>query len=173
MAMSETRSPYILTAREIAAQATEHAHPWNPNSQMSGVLLARTLGLKRCGVSIATIPPGKESFIDHAHWAEEEWLYILAGRGVARIGGETFAVAAGDFLAFPTPAPAHHLLNPHDEPLTYLMGGENRDTDIVDFPTIGRRLVRHGETMQVHALSDGQPLSFGPPAGDGDVSQGT
>jgi uncharacterized cupin superfamily protein len=37
----------------------------------------------------------------HSHQSEEEWLYILSGRGVAEIDGEEMDVAAGAFMAFP------------------------------------------------------------------------
>lgn len=81
-------SPFVLRAADIAARAERHAHPWDPSSLRVGAMLGRALGLKRTGVHVATIPPGEESFVDHAHGAEEQWLYILSGRGVARIGGE-------------------------------------------------------------------------------------
>jgi uncharacterized cupin superfamily protein len=47
------------------------------------------------------MPPGKESFVYHSHHREEEWIYVLSGRGVAEIDGEEFEVGAGDFMGFP------------------------------------------------------------------------
>ena len=32
------------------------------------------------------------------HYREEEWIYVLAGRGIAEIGDEEITVGAGDFL---------------------------------------------------------------------------
>jgi uncharacterized cupin superfamily protein len=115
---------FILTSVAITECEQPFSHPWNPKSQLVGVQLGRTLGLKRTGVSIARIPPGKESFVYHSHQHEEEWLYILAGRGIAEIDEEEIEVGAGDFMAFPTPSVAHHLKNPFDRDLVYLMGGE-------------------------------------------------
>jgi uncharacterized cupin superfamily protein len=74
-----------------------------------------------------------------SHQHEEEWLYILSGRGIAEIDEEEIEVHAGDFMAFPTPSVAHHLKNPFDQHLVYLMGGENREMEIADFPKLGRR----------------------------------
>lgn len=54
---------FILHSPEIAKQEQPFSHPWNPKSQLIGVQLGRALGLKRTGVSIARIPPGKESFV--------------------------------------------------------------------------------------------------------------
>ena len=77
-------------------------------SEITGYQLAKSTGLKRVGVNLARIAPGKESFAYHAHWMEEEWIYILAGRGLARIDGGEYEVGAGDFMAFPAPGVAHH-----------------------------------------------------------------
>ena len=37
----------IVRAADIAAHAQEFSHPWNPNSEMRGTQLARSVGLKR------------------------------------------------------------------------------------------------------------------------------
>ena len=122
--------------------------------------MAKATGLQRTGVNFVRIAPGRESFAYHSHWTEEEWIYILAGRGVARIDGTDYEVAAGDFMAFPTPGVAHHLSNPFDTELVYLMGGEHHDTEIADFPELGRRMFRHPKGMDIYDLEDGKP--FGP-----------
>jgi uncharacterized cupin superfamily protein len=113
---------FILQSSEIRQREQSFSHPWNPKSQLIGVQLSRALGLKRTGVSIARMHRGKESFVYHSHHHEEEWLYILAGRGIAEIDGEEIEVGAGDFIAFPTPSVPHHLRNAFDGELVYLMG---------------------------------------------------
>ena len=85
--MADKPNLYLVRAGDIAAHSQTFAHPWNPRSQISGAMLGRMAGLKRTGVSFARIPPGKESFVYHTHHCEEEWLYILSGRGTARIDG--------------------------------------------------------------------------------------
>jgi uncharacterized cupin superfamily protein len=152
--------PELIRAADIAAKAGAHSHPWNPKSEMKGVQLAREAGLKRIGVSLATIPPGKESFVYHSHEREEEWLYILSGIGTAEIDGEEHKVGPGDFMGFPTPSVAHHLRNNGSEDLVYLMGGENRDAEIATFPRLGKKMVRVGEKVEIYDLEDAQP--FGP-----------
>jgi uncharacterized cupin superfamily protein len=69
-------------------------------------------------------------------------------------------VAAGDFMGFPTPAVAHHLRNPYDEDLVYLVGGENHDVEIADFPRLGKRMLRLGQNVEVYDVSDAR--DFGP-----------
>jgi uncharacterized cupin superfamily protein len=152
------QKPNLLKASEIASKEEPFSHPWNPNSQLIGVRLGPLVGLSRTGVNIARIPPGKEAFVFHAHHREEEWLYILSGRGIAEIGNEEFEVGAGDFMGFPTPSVPHHLRNPFDEPLVYLMGGENLDFEIGDFPKLGKRMFRSRGSIEVYDLANGKPL---------------
>jgi uncharacterized cupin superfamily protein len=158
--MSDRPNLYLLRATDIAARSQTFSHPWNPRSEITGYQMAKATGLKRTGVNLARIPPGKESFAYHSHWQEEEWLYILEGRGVAHVDGAEYEVSAGDFMAFPTPGVAHHLRNPFESELVYLMGGENRDTDVADFPELGKRMFRHPKGVEIYDLKDAK--SFGP-----------
>jgi uncharacterized cupin superfamily protein len=105
-----------LSAAEIARTPEVHVrHPFNPNSGVYLRQLARPVGLKRVALTIARIPPGRESFIYHCNERDEEFLYILSGRGRAEIADEVVEVGPGDFMGFPTPSVAHHLTNPYDE----------------------------------------------------------
>ncbi|MBE9067149.1 cupin domain-containing protein [Leptolyngbya cf. ectocarpi LEGE 11479] len=159
--MSEPeKKVFLLRAQEIAEQAATFSHPWNANSQISGTHLSPLVGLQRTGISLAKIPPGKESFIYHAHHREEEWIYIISGRGIAEIDGEEFKVESGDFMGFPTPSVAHHLRNPYDEELIYLMGGENLDIEIADFPRLGKRMLRLGEKVEIYNMSDAKDFNL-------------
>jgi len=146
----------LWKSRDIAAHEKSFRHPLNPNSLVTGTHVSALSGLVRTGVSVVRIPPGKESFCYHSHYCEEEWLYILSGRGMARIDGEELEVGPGDFMGFPTPSVAHHLSNPFDEELIYLMGGEARDADIADFPDLGKRLVRRGDAVEIYDMDDAQ-----------------
>jgi uncharacterized cupin superfamily protein len=153
------KKTFFLSAREISEQQATFSHPWNPNSSISGTQISRLVGLKRSGVSLAKIPPGKESFIYHAHEREEEWIYIISGRGIAEIDDEEFEVTAGDFMGFPTPSVAHHLRNPFDEELVYLMGGENLDVEIADFPRLGKRMIRREGNIEIYDISSAKSFS--------------
>jgi len=125
-----------------------------------GATLSRLTGLERTGISFARIPPGKESFVYHAHQFEEEWIYILSGRGVAEIDGQEHEVGPGDFMGFPTPSVPHHLKNPFDVELVYLMGGENREFEVAEFPKLGRRMVRSRNDRVVYDIGAGKPFGY-------------
>ena len=152
---------FLVKADEVAEQAGGFSHPWNPNSELIGTRLSTLVGLSRTGVSLVRIPAGKESFVYHSHQREEEWIYAISGRGVVEIDDEEFEVAAGDFMGFPTPSVAHHLRNPYDDDLVYLVGGENLDVEISDFPRLGKRMLRRGQDVEIYDTSDAQ--SFGTP----------
>lgn len=149
---------YLLHAEDARAREQTFSHPFNPRSQISGAQLGAMTGLKRTGVNLARIAPGKESFVYHSHWAEEEWIYVLSGRGVARIDDVEYEVGPGDFMGFPTPGVAHHLANPFDCELVYLMGGERRDVEVADFPDLGKRMVRRGKELDVFDIADARGL---------------
>jgi len=139
-------------------QEFEVRHPLNPKSHLWMRPLGRLTGLQRVGVSLARVPPGKESFIYHSHQHEEEFVYILAGRGIAEIDNEEFEVGPGDFMGFPAPSVAHHLRNPFDGDLVYLMGGEHRDVEIADFPRLQKRLIRDGADVSIVDHAAIEPL---------------
>jgi uncharacterized cupin superfamily protein len=155
---TEKKSPFLLRANEIEEKSSRFSHPLNPNSEIHGLMLGKALGLQRTGFGIARIRPGKESFVYHSHMNEEEWLYILSGRGVALLDGHEYEVGPGDFMAFPTPSVAHHLTNPFTEDLVYLMGGENLPVEIADFPTLGKRIVRGPNEVVLYELAQGVVL---------------
>lgn len=157
--MNEAPRFSVLSGEKIKALEEEFSHPWNPNSQIIGSHLSGHGGLKRTGVSIVRVPPGKESFVYHSHTFEEEWIYILSGDGEAEIDGAPHQVGAGYFMSFPTPSVAHHLINvSKTEDLVYLMGGETKDFEIADFPKLGKRMIRSGAKIDIIDLADLQPF---------------
>jgi quercetin 2,3-dioxygenase len=155
-------------APRVLVRATErgpdHAsrHPYNPRSELHGWLLSRTAGLRRIAVNLAWLPPEKESAIYHLHRREEEWMYVLEGRGIAEVADAEHEVGPGDFLGFP-PGVAHHLRNASGDRLVFLEGGEViGDVEVGEFPRLGRRLVRAGTTVAVYPME--AEIPFLPPA---------
>lgn len=168
-------SPYLVRREQVRNGRKRFRHPWNPDSEVVFSQMAPLTGLKRTGVTLVSIPPGKESFVPHVHYREEEWVYIISGNGTAEIGEEQHAVAAGDFMGFPPGTVAHNLKNTGDEMLVYLMGGEALEHEIADFPGLGRRMVRRGESVEIYELTDGRPMdpiAFEDVGSDDDGGQG-
>lgn len=140
--MTTPDSKPLWTAADIASVPEVNVrHPWNENSDVHIKPLSMAAGLSRVVLSLARVPPGKESFVYHSHERDEEFLFILSGRGRAEIGDDVVEVGPGDFMGFTAPGVAHHLTNPYDEDLVYLMGGERSGLDIGHFPKLGRRII--------------------------------
>ena len=158
--MVETSRKALWKAQEIVPAMRPFTQKLNANSLFRAAGLSRLAGMSRAHVSLVRLPPGKDSFAYHAHLLEEEWIYILSGRAVAEIDGKSSEVGPGDFMGFATPSVPHLLRNTFEEECVYLMGGEHRDIDVVDFPDQGKRLFRHPKGTEIVDLAAVRP--FGP-----------
>jgi uncharacterized cupin superfamily protein len=145
VAMSSNEGHRCLVRVAERPDEASFRHPLNPASDMHGFSLSETVGMRRVGVHVIRIPSGKESNIFHSHRVQEEFFFILSGRGVAEIDDRSFEVGPGDFMGFPTPSSAHLLKNPYDEDLVYLVGGERGPVEIAEFPRLGKMVFRDGD----------------------------
>ena len=132
--MPETDHYIARTSEFTDADGALVRHPYNPNSEVRIIPLAERTGLTRLGLAIGRIPPGKESFVLHAHMRDEEFLYILSGEGALQIGEDRHTVGPGDFAGFPIDGTPHQLFNTGAQDLVYLMGGERSGFDVAVFP---------------------------------------
>lgn len=136
-------------------------HPFNPNSEVHLHRLATRTGMSRVAVTLARVPPGKESFVLHAHLLHEEFLYVVAGQGTAVIGEQEIAVGPGDFMGFPVDGTPHTLRNSGSGDLVYLMGGEHGALDVARFPGVGRTVIYSAQDgIRVFDDADATQLSL-------------
>lgn len=146
--MTEKPASYVIRKAEQQTNAFSFCHPLGEGaSEITMTMLAQTAGLKRVGVNLGRVPPGKEAFVYHRHYAEEEWVYILEGTALSDIDDIEEKVGPGDFIAYPEGV-AHTLKNTGDRDLVYLMGGEQTATEVADFPRHGKRILRAGERIE-------------------------
>jgi uncharacterized cupin superfamily protein len=133
----------LQTAKEIAQRPeVRRQHQFNENAVRMTRTLSDAAGLERIGIHLVRIESGRDSTQFHFHDADEEFIYILSGRGIAEIGDERFEVGPGDFMGFTAPSPAHNLHNPFGEDLVYLVGGERNPNDVVHYPRIRRTMIK-------------------------------
>ena len=140
-----SNSPRIVRTRSLGKnEAMRIRHPLNPEpTEMFIHMISAGAGLERQIVSIVRLPPGKESFLSHAHTFQEEFVFILEGQGEAIFGDETHSVGPGDFVGYPCDGVAHQLRNTSDADLV-LSGGRGAHT------IRSRPLPRPKEGRRVH-----------------------
>ena|SRR5690242_8396367 len=132
----------VRTGETDWSQAFRGKHPFNPASEMRILVLGGPSGLKRIGASLIRIPPGKESFIPHAHTLSEEFVFVLEGHGEAVLDGVAHPIGPGDFVGFPCDGVVHSVRSVGPGDLTYLTAGEHSGgIEIADMPTIGKTTV--------------------------------
>lgn len=160
MAMT-TRSRALLKAADIRAMPEEaRVHPLDASVVRYNRSLGDATGLRSLGVHLVRLKPGGTSTVFHYHLHDEEWIYILSGRGEAEIGDDRYAVGPGDFMGFVAGSEPHLLRNPHEEDLVYLVGGNRLPFDVCDYPRIGKRRYRvngMNEYVDLDAV-DRQPM---------------
>jgi uncharacterized cupin superfamily protein len=151
---------HLVPTRHLRPENAVHVrHPLNPNSKVFVHRLSDRVGMLRAHLSLARVPPGKESFILHSHSLQEEFLFILDGDGLATIGDQQVPVGAGDYLGFPTDGTAHHLVNVGERDLVYLMGGERTAVEVGHFPSLGKVAVSQAGVVQLFDQATAQDLS--------------
>jgi uncharacterized cupin superfamily protein len=150
--------PCLLTADAIdALPERRHVHQFNDNAVRMTRDLGETLGLERLGLHVVRLTTGHDSTTFHFHEADEEFVYVLSGRGIAEIGEQRVEVGPGDLMAFAAPSPPHMLHNPFPEDLVYLVGGERNAVDVVRYPRDGWTLVKANgarEAVRTERLED-------------------
>ena len=73
-----------MTAEEIATLLERrHVHQFNDRAVRMTRTLTDALGLDDIGVHVVRLEPGAESTQQHYHDADEEFLYVISGRGIA------------------------------------------------------------------------------------------
>lgn len=100
-----------------------------------GAPVGKTLGLKKIGVHIETIPPGRRTSWPHAEKDEEEFVFVVSGTPTIWVDGKVYELAFGDFIAFPSGTGiAHTFLNNSKKNVVLLVGGESIKGSKVFYP---------------------------------------
>ena len=151
--------PIVRASQIDWAEAFHGRHPFNPDSDMRMWPVGRLAGLTRLGVQIIRIPPGKQSFIPHAHSLEEEFVLVIEGAGQVVLDGVAHDIGPGDFVGFPTDGVVHHLVGAGPGDLVYLTAGERSRVEVADMPTIGKTTLFRNNTMTLFGADGVETLT--------------
>jgi len=160
----DQRAPALLSREMIAAMSERtHQHAFNPNGVRRTRSLSDACGMQALGVHLVRLEPGRDSTEYHTHAHDEEWIYILSGRGIAQIGNVRSEVHAGDFMGFVAGSLPHAMSNESAEDLVYLVGGTRNPYDVVDYPRQHIRSYKYAgkrddvQTDQLERAAAGSP----------------
>jgi uncharacterized cupin superfamily protein len=94
------------------------------------------LGLTRIGIHHVRVPPGRRISYPHAESAEEEFVFVIAGRPDAWIDGVLHSLLPGDSVAFPAGTGICHtfLNNTRDEVRLLVVGEKPKPENRIRYP---------------------------------------
>lgn len=142
--MTDRRHPNVVNAAEVEPRQVDQGQ-----HRMTRRRLAAAAGARQLGVSLCELAPGARSYPLHWHGANEEGIYVISGRAIARIGAAEVPVGPGDYLAFPVgPDHAHQLVNDGDQPVVYLCVATDHRCEVVGYPDSNKIKVLAGPTWE-------------------------
>jgi len=95
-----------------------------------------------------------ESTEYHVHYSEDECVYVLSGKATVTIDDIDYEIGAGDFVAYPAGGLPHTMKNTGSEVLRCIVVGQRLTHDIADYPRLGKRLYRYGQSSDLVDISD-------------------
>jgi mannose-6-phosphate isomerase-like protein (cupin superfamily) len=104
--------------RQHTRYATIPAYTTKDQSEIRELMHPALHGNKGASLAEATVPPHARTLL-HKHNRTEEIYHITQGAGRMQVGGEIFAVQAGDSICIPAAIP-HCIENSGDEPMRFL-----------------------------------------------------
>ena len=131
--------PLLKAAAITRIKPVARVHRFNAKAVRHNIALGDLVGMTQMGVHLVRIKPGDETTEYYTHYCDEEFVYILSGRGVAEIGDKKFTVGPGDFMGFTAKSLPHSMANPFKEELVYLLGGTRKGFDVSEYPHVKRR----------------------------------
>ena len=126
-----TEHPNVVSTGDL--ERTERSH--GEKLGFRRVSLGAAAGGEKLGCSLYEVPPGKRAWPRHYHFANEEAIFVLEGRGEVRIGEKEVAISAGDYATLLAgEVGSHQVINTSDAPLRYLCFSTMVAPDVTVYP---------------------------------------
>lgn len=110
-----------------------------PGWRSKDVWVGRRIGGELIGASMYELEPGNRLWPYHTHYANEEWLLVLAGRPTLRTPEGEQELREGDVAAFPRgDAGMHQVINRTEAPIRVLMLSTMLMPEIVKYADSGK-----------------------------------
>ncbi len=122
--------------------------------------LGEQFGLTNFGVNLTHLAPGAMSALSHHHSRQDEFIYILSGTAILRLGDNEQVMTAGDCIGFKAGSPlGHQLLNRSAEEVVYLEVGDRTPGDAVTYPEDDLAFNARADGSWAISHKDGTPYS--------------
>ena len=134
------RPSFIVHAADLPEEESAYKAPYDAEKLSWSRNLGKPTGGVRLGYWYERLPPGRRTSFTHAHSAEEEAVWVVAGRCHVRlvVDGRTdeHEIGPGDFVCFPAGTGiAHTFVNHGTADCDLFVVGERRpDEDRVRYP---------------------------------------
>jgi len=136
--MSQPERPVAIRATDAPARAKPSTYPEPFAKLMAGREkrpLGDLFGLTNFGVNLTRLVPGGSSALRHAHFKQDEFVYVLEGRPTLQTDDGKIALAPGMCAGFKAgTGNAHRLINETSEDVVYLEVGDRGPGDAVSYP---------------------------------------
>jgi uncharacterized cupin superfamily protein len=159
--MSDILNPPPISALSVVTHTRKTMYPMPYAAQVEGRIKRRLgdhFGLKNFGVNLTQLLPGAVSALMHTHSLQDEFVYILEGECIARLGDREYRLGPGDCFGFPagTGLP-HQLVNRSDATVSYLEIGDRTPNEIVEYPHDDLAFATAPDGTMVMVHKDGTP----------------
>jgi uncharacterized cupin superfamily protein len=157
--MSTTNPPPVCALDVVQHRKTIYPMPFA--SQVEGRIKRRLgdhFGLKNFGVNLTQLLPGAVSALMHCHSRQDEFVYVLEGECIARLGDAEYRLRPGDCFGFPAGTGlAHQLVNRGDATVSYLEIGDRTPNESVEYPHDDLAFAPAADGAMVLVHKDGRP----------------
>lgn len=136
--MDAVMTKKIVNIKDPTLTLTERHH--NEKFKAHTIDLSCLLPAKKLGYRVVKVDPGYRAWPFHSHRVNEEMFFILEGKGLVRIGEESFHITEGDVICAPAGGPenAHQIINNSDDTLSYICISTMEAPDIMEYPDSGK-----------------------------------
>jgi uncharacterized cupin superfamily protein len=163
-----TERPSFIRHWTDLEEAVAHRYRGDDEEMGFNTAVGEGLGLTRIGIHHVRLLPGRRTSYPHAESAEEEFVFVVAGRPDAWIDGVLHPLEPGDSVAFPAGTGiSHSFLNNSDQEVRLMVIGEKpKEENRIRYP-----LHEAHERTRPDRWTDPPASTFGPH--DGRARAGT
>lgn len=158
--MIEQSIPVAAVAAQVPPRTTKSIYPEPFAARLDGRtkrVLGDLFGLKNFGVNLTTLAPRAMSALRHAHFKQDEFVYILEGTVTLYTDEGATCLSPGMCAGFRYgTGNAHHLINESDQVVVYLEIGDRTPGESAVYPDDDLRVIEvDGKKQWGH--KDGAP----------------